>query len=68
MGWVVNQESYGMLVLSTDWIVCSLTVGASESDEGLVALKLACNFDLKSVLPGLLKLIEGGPPGGRQDL
>ena len=35
-GWVVNQESYGVVVLSTDWIVCSLTVGASESDEGLV--------------------------------
>ena len=35
-GWFVNQEGYGIVVLSTDWIVCSLTVGASESDEGLV--------------------------------
>ena len=37
-GWVVNQEGYGMVALSTDWIVCSLNVGASESNEGLVYL------------------------------
>ena len=30
-GWVVNQEGYGMIALSIDWIVCSLIVGASES-------------------------------------
>ena len=35
-GWVVNQEGYGLVALPTDWIVCSLNVGASESDEGLV--------------------------------
>ena len=36
--WVVNQEGYGMVDSSTDWIVCSLNVGAYESDEGLVFL------------------------------
>ena len=30
--WVVNQEGYGMIALYTDWIVCSLIVGASESE------------------------------------
>ena len=35
-GWVVNQEGYGMVDLSTDWIVCSINVGASESDGDLV--------------------------------
>ena len=34
-GWIVNQEGYGLVALTTDWIVCSLIVGASESDEGL---------------------------------
>ena len=30
-GWVVNQEGYIMIALFTDWLVCSLIVGASES-------------------------------------
>ena len=30
-GRVVNQEGHGMIGLSTDWIVCSLNVAASES-------------------------------------
>ena len=29
--WVVNEEGYGMVALPTDWIVCSINVGASES-------------------------------------
>ena len=35
-GWVVNLEGYGLMALSTDWIVCSIILGASETNEDLV--------------------------------
>ena len=30
-GWVVNQESFGMIVISKNWLVCSLIIRAYES-------------------------------------
>ena len=57
-----------MVDLSTDWIVCSLNVGASESDEGLVFFQILYLINIYINNSGKIWLIKTEVPASLDSL